>query len=115
MNIKMNRLQSRLGHVFQDQELLTRALAIRREKFGPRHLDVAHSLPSLAAVHEALGQHDEALRLAGEALTGGVSSDIWRIDTRRGPVCAKRALARLREHLAFDLRAAPAEGMISSR
>jgi len=32
----------------------------------------------------------------GEALTGGVSSDIWRIDTRRGPVCAKRALAQLR-------------------
>ncbi len=29
MNIKMNRLQSRLGHVFQDQELLTRALTHR--------------------------------------------------------------------------------------
>jgi len=39
----------------------------------------------------------------GEALTGGVSSDIWRIDTRRGPVCAKRALARLR--VAADWRA----------
>lgn len=34
--------------------------------------------------------------LRGEALTGGVSSDIWRIDTEHGPVCAKRALARLR-------------------
>jgi len=34
--------------------------------------------------------------LQGEPLTGGVSSDIWRIDTDRGPVCAKRALARLR-------------------
>ena len=34
--------------------------------------------------------------LRGEAMTGGVSSDIWRIDTARGPVCAKRALARLR-------------------
>lgn len=31
-----------------------------------------------------------------EALTGGVSSDIWRIDLARGPVCVKRALARLR-------------------
>lgn len=29
-------------------------------------------------------------------LTGGVSSDIWRIDLRRGPVCVKRALPRLR-------------------
>jgi aminoglycoside phosphotransferase (APT) family kinase protein len=34
--------------------------------------------------------------LLGEALTGGVSSDIWRIETARGPVCAKRALAKLR-------------------
>jgi aminoglycoside phosphotransferase (APT) family kinase protein len=34
--------------------------------------------------------------LRGEPLTGGVSSDIWRIDTARGPVCAKRALAKLR-------------------
>jgi aminoglycoside phosphotransferase (APT) family kinase protein len=34
--------------------------------------------------------------LVGEPLTGGVSSDIWRIETRQGPVCAKRALARLR-------------------
>ncbi len=39
----------------------------------------------------------------GTALTGGVSSDIWRIDTPRGPVCAKRALAKLR--VAADWRA----------
>ena len=44
---------------------------------------------------------DEAL--LGEPLTGGVSSDIWRIETSRGPVCAKRALARLR--VAADWRA----------
>jgi aminoglycoside phosphotransferase (APT) family kinase protein len=31
-----------------------------------------------------------------EALTGGVSSDIWRVDLLRGPVCVKRALPRLR-------------------
>ena len=30
------------------------------------------------------------------ALTGGVSSDIWRADLRRGPVCIKRALAKLK-------------------
>jgi aminoglycoside phosphotransferase (APT) family kinase protein len=34
--------------------------------------------------------------LRGAPLTGGVSSDIWRIDTPQGPVCAKRALSRLR-------------------
>jgi aminoglycoside phosphotransferase (APT) family kinase protein len=31
-----------------------------------------------------------------EPLSGGVSSDIWRIDLERGPVCVKRALPRLR-------------------
>jgi tRNA A-37 threonylcarbamoyl transferase component Bud32 len=41
--------------------------------------------------------------LTGKPLTGGVSSDIWRIDTERGPVCAKRALAKLR--VAADWRA----------
>lgn len=30
------------------------------------------------------------------ALSGGVSSDIWRVDLARGPVCVKRALAKLR-------------------
>jgi aminoglycoside phosphotransferase (APT) family kinase protein len=30
------------------------------------------------------------------ALPGGVSSDIWRVDLARGPVCVKRALHRLR-------------------
>jgi aminoglycoside phosphotransferase (APT) family kinase protein len=32
----------------------------------------------------------------GQPLTGGVSSDIWRIDTPTGPICAKRALPKLR-------------------
>ncbi|MEO7007999.1 MAG: phosphotransferase [Caldimonas sp.] len=41
--------------------------------------------------------------LTGQPLAGGVSSDIWRIDTERGPVCAKRALAKLR--VAADWRA----------
>jgi aminoglycoside phosphotransferase (APT) family kinase protein len=30
------------------------------------------------------------------ALSGGVSSDIWRVDLRSGPICVKRALPRLR-------------------
>ena len=38
----------------------------------------------------------DAAPLTGTPLTGGVASDIWRIDTSRGPVCAKRALAKLR-------------------
>lgn len=52
-----------------------------------------------AAVVEALGRlgllaPDEAPRF--ERLTGGVSSDIWRVELARGPVCVKRALPRLR-------------------
>jgi tRNA A-37 threonylcarbamoyl transferase component Bud32 len=41
--------------------------------------------------------------LTGWPLTGGVSSDIWCLDTERGIVCAKRALAKLR--VAADWRA----------
>jgi len=37
------------------------------------------------------------------ALTGGVSSDIWRVDLADGPVCVKRALAKLK--VAADWRA----------
>jgi aminoglycoside phosphotransferase (APT) family kinase protein len=33
---------------------------------------------------------------AAAALAGGVSSDIWRVELARGPVCVKRALPRLR-------------------
>ncbi|MFZ2650653.1 MAG: phosphotransferase [Burkholderiaceae bacterium] len=32
----------------------------------------------------------------GQALAGGVSSDIWRVDLRRAAVCVKRALPQLR-------------------
>jgi aminoglycoside phosphotransferase (APT) family kinase protein len=45
--------------------------------------------------------HRAGLATAGEApaatpLAGGVSSDIWKVELRSGPVCVKRALARLR-------------------
>ena len=33
---------------------------------------------------------------AAEALSGGVSSEIWRVDTPHGSLCVKRALPRLR-------------------
>jgi aminoglycoside phosphotransferase (APT) family kinase protein len=36
-------------------------------------------------------------------LSGGVSSDIWRVDRARGPICVKRALAKLK--VAADWRA----------
>ena len=39
----------------------------------------------------------------GERLTVGVSFDIWRIDLPSGPICVKRALAKLR--VAADWRA----------
>lgn len=42
---------------------------------------------------DLLGAADAA---SGQRLTGGVSSDIWRIDLPTGPICFKRALARLR-------------------
>lgn len=38
-----------------------------------------------------------------EPLSGGVSSDIWRVDLPSGPVCVKRALAKLK--VAADWRA----------
>jgi aminoglycoside phosphotransferase (APT) family kinase protein len=52
-----------------------------------------------ATVVDALGRL--GLLAPGEAprfvrLTGGVSSDIWRVELARGPVCVKRALAKLR-------------------
>ena len=54
---------------------------------------------------------DEAL--TGRPLAGGVSSDIWKIDTARGPVCAKRALSKLR--VAADWRAPIARNLYEAR
>jgi aminoglycoside phosphotransferase (APT) family kinase protein len=51
--------------------------------------------------------------LRGRPLVGGVSSDIWRIDSARGPVCAKRALAKLR--VAADWRAPIARNRYEAR
>ncbi len=50
-----------------------------------------------------LGLLDPEERPAFTPLTGGVSSDIWRVDLRSGPVCIKRALSRLK--VAADWRA----------
>jgi fructosamine-3-kinase len=61
------------------------------------HRDAAHSPP--ADVLEALRRMHllgPGATVTGERLTGGVSSDIWRLDLPGGPVCVKRALAKLR-------------------
>jgi aminoglycoside phosphotransferase (APT) family kinase protein len=55
--------------------------------------------PSEAEARAALVRH--GLIPAGaqprfERLTGGVASDIWKVELPRGPVCVKRALAKLR-------------------
>ncbi len=51
--------------------------------------------------------------LAGERLTGGVSSDIWRIDLPNGPICVKRALSKLR--VEADWRAPVARNLYEAR
>ncbi len=68
--------------------------------------------PEFAQALRELGLAD-AGPLAGAPLTGGVSSDIWRIDTPRGPLCAKRALPKLR--VAADWRAPIARNTYEAR
>ncbi len=54
-----------------------------------------------------------ALEPAAERLTGGVSSDIWRVDLPSGSICVKRALARLR--VAADWRAPVERNLYEAR
>jgi aminoglycoside phosphotransferase (APT) family kinase protein len=56
---------------------------------------------------------DPGRGVVGERLTGGVSSDIWRIDLPSGPVCVKRALAKLR--VAADWRAPVTRNLYEAR
>ncbi len=51
----------------------------------------------------ALGLASDRMPVSGEPLSGGVSSNIWRIDLPSGPVCAKQALEKLK--VAADWRA----------
>jgi streptomycin 6-kinase len=48
------------------------------------------------AILDALRRMNLSGATGGERLTGGVSSDIWRIDLPSGPICVKCALAKLR-------------------
>ncbi|MBO0712165.1 MAG: phosphotransferase [Acetobacteraceae bacterium] len=52
-------------------------------------------------------------RTPGEPLTGGVSSDIWRIDLASGPICVKRALGKLR--VAMDWHAPVTRNLYEAR
>lgn len=51
--------------------------------------------------------------LQGSPLTGGVSSDIWCVETEHGFVCAKRALSKLR--VAADWRAPVERNLYEAR
>lgn len=68
-----------------------------------------HSQPDDAETQDALaalvrfGLIDPHARPHFQRLTGGVASDIWKVDLPAGPVCVKRALAKLR--VAQDWRA----------
>jgi fructosamine-3-kinase len=53
-------------------------------------------MPLPQAIADALCRMNFPAATGGERLTGGVSSDIWRIDLPDGPICVKRALAKLR-------------------
>ncbi len=66
--------------------------------------DDAEPLPEdIGAALARLGLAAPGEKLSAVRLTGGVSSDIWRIALASGPACIKRALPRLR--VAADWRA----------
>ena len=52
--------------------------------------------PEILALLRRAGLAGKDEQPHAEALSGGVSSDIWRVDLASGPVCVKRALPRLR-------------------
>jgi aminoglycoside phosphotransferase (APT) family kinase protein len=60
--------------------------------------------PEIIAALRRMGLLDQAAPIAaGRPLAGGVSSDIWLIETPRGKLCVKRALPKLK--VAADWRA----------
>ena len=56
----------------------------------------SESLVEILGILRRMGLLEAGAGARGERLTGGVSSDIWRIDLPAGPVCVKRALRKLR-------------------
>lgn len=59
------------------------------------HADVTTDRPLPAPMAEAVAQLGFGASLRGTPVTGGVSSDVWRVALADGPVCVKQALARL--------------------
>ncbi len=59
--------------------------------------------PEIVAALRRARLLDEGEAPTAAPLTGGVSSDIWRVDLKNGPVCVKRALPKLK--VAADWRA----------
>ena len=60
-------------------------------------METALPPPAIVAALRRMGLlADGAPAPPGRALSGGVSSDIWRVDLPGGPVCVKRALPRLK-------------------
>ncbi|MFA7667547.1 MAG: aminoglycoside phosphotransferase family protein, partial [Burkholderiaceae bacterium] len=57
-------------------------------------MNTIESLIGQFLVRNGLAETGEPLRCT--PLAGGVSSDIWRVDGRLGPVCVKRALPKLK-------------------
>ena len=68
------------------RQSMTRVFAPASERAPPR--EFGEALRELGLVGSAT--------LTGEPLAGGVSSDIWRVDSDAGPLCVKRALPKLR-------------------
>ena len=59
-------------------------------------MSAAEDTSELTAALERMGLVEPGRSPRLEPLTGGVSSDIWRVELPGGPVCIKRALARLK-------------------
>lgn len=69
--------------------------AVAADAARARHTQPPGFAPVLAFLR-ASGLAGAVETPAAEALTGGVSSDIWKISLARGTLCVKRALPRLR-------------------
>jgi len=73
------------------------AETLRPDRAAGKQGDMPDSPPSdIVAALRRMEMLSAGAAVSGERLTGGVSSDIWRIDLPGGPICIKRALAKLR-------------------
>jgi excisionase family DNA binding protein len=75
----------------------TRAIGARAPEAAAPPVASGRAPPAeFGAALRELGLVGASSTLSGEPLAGGVSSDIWRIDSDAGPLCVKRALPKLR-------------------